>query len=86
MGVGYYLTEDVVRDAKGKLLSDGTWTYKPPTIDTIPQKFNVELYNSPAHKDRIFSSKGFAHKTVKSISQIFKTFNHSLECSNSFMN
>ena len=41
MGVGYFLTEDIVRDAEGKLLSDGTWTYKPPTIDIIPQKFNV---------------------------------------------
>jgi xanthine dehydrogenase molybdopterin-binding subunit B len=57
MGIGYYLTEDIERDNEGKLLSDGTWTYKPPTIDNIPQKLNVELFNSPAHKDRVFSSK-----------------------------
>lgn len=39
-------------------MSDGTWTYKPPTLDIIPQSFNVELYKSPVHKDRIFSAKG----------------------------
>jgi len=59
-GVGFFVTEDVERDAKGKLVSDGTWTYKPPTVDTIPQKFNVELFKSPAHKERVFSSKGVA--------------------------
>jgi xanthine dehydrogenase molybdopterin-binding subunit B len=58
MGIGYYLIEDIERDSTGKLLSDGTWTYKPPTINTIPQKLNVELFNSPALKARVFSSKG----------------------------
>lgn len=52
------MTEDVERDSKGRLVSDGTWTYKPPTIDTIPQKMNMELFKSPAHKERVFSSKG----------------------------
>lgn len=52
------MTEDVERDSKGRLVSDGTWTYKPPTIDTIPQKMNVELFKSPAHTERVFSSKG----------------------------
>lgn len=69
-GIGFVLTEDVERDAKGKLLSDGTWTYKPPTMDTIPQKFNVELYNSPEHKDRILSSKGSAPRLATSFPKI----------------
>ena len=57
-GLGFYLTEEVLRNSKGKVVSDGTWTYKPPTIDIIPQSFNVELYKSPYHNDEIFSSKG----------------------------
>lgn len=58
-GLGFFLTEEILRDSKGKVVSDGTWTYKPPTLDIIPQSFNVELYKSPVHKDRIFSSKGY---------------------------
>jgi xanthine dehydrogenase molybdopterin-binding subunit B len=57
LGIGFFLTEETVRDAKGKLLSDGTWTYKPPTIDTIPREFNVELFKSPAVSERVLSSK-----------------------------
>ncbi|XP_057820300.2 indole-3-acetaldehyde oxidase isoform X2 [Cryptomeria japonica] len=56
-GVGFFMTEEHVVDKNGKLVSDGTWTYKVPTIDTIPQKFNVELLNSPLHQARILSSK-----------------------------
>ncbi|KAG0608809.1 hypothetical protein M758_8G134400 [Ceratodon purpureus] len=56
-GLGFYVIEEILRDSKGKVVSDGTWTYKPPTLDIIPQSFNVELYKSPVHKDRIFSSK-----------------------------
>lgn len=57
-GIGFFLTEEIVRDSKGKLVSDGTWLYKPPTMDMIPQRFNVELFNSPVHKQRVLSSKG----------------------------
>jgi xanthine dehydrogenase molybdopterin-binding subunit B len=76
-GIGFFLTEEIVRDAKGKLLSDGTWTYKPPTIDTIPREFNVELFKSPAVSDRVLSSKGktsqkgdFCHLLVATFLQI----------------
>ena len=76
-GIGFFLTEETVRDAKGNLLSDGTWTYKPPTIDTIPREFNVELFKSPAVSERVLSSKGkssekgiFCHLLVATFSQI----------------
>lgn len=68
-GIGFFLTEETVRDAKGKLLSDGTWTYKPPTIDTIPREFNVELFKSPAVSERVLSSKG---KTSQNCSLFYK--------------
>jgi len=56
-GIGFFMTEDVEMK-NGTLVSDGTWTYKVPTVDTIPQRFHVELYNGTAHQHRVLSSKG----------------------------
>ncbi|KAG6551578.1 hypothetical protein Mapa_007001 [Marchantia paleacea] len=56
-GIGYYLTEEIKWDKNGVLVTNGTWTYKPPTIDNIPHQFNVELLNSAADSARILSSK-----------------------------
>ncbi|KAI6669716.1 hypothetical protein NL676_004601 [Syzygium grande] len=39
------------------VVADGTWTYKIPTLDTIPKEFNVEILNSGHHKKRVLSSK-----------------------------
>ena len=48
MGLGYMLTEEfefVVDDVdnKGRLITDGTWEYKPPSVSDIPSEFNVSL-------------------------------------------
>ncbi|MCO5559168.1 hypothetical protein L7F22_012762 [Adiantum nelumboides] len=56
-GIGFFLTEELEVDDKGVLTTVGTWTYKPPTVDNIPQKFLVEMENSVAHKNRVLSSK-----------------------------
>ena len=43
-GLGYLTSEEVVVDTEtGKLISDGTWTYKIPSAACIPQKMNVEF-------------------------------------------
>lgn len=43
-GLGYYLTEVIEHDkTTGKLLTDGTWEYKPPSQVDIPIVFNVAL-------------------------------------------
>jgi xanthine dehydrogenase molybdopterin-binding subunit B len=70
-GLGFFLTEEVVRNSKGKVVSDGTWTYKPPTMDIIPQSFNVELYKSPYHNDHIFSSKAVGEPPLLLSSSVF---------------
>ncbi|KAL3677014.1 hypothetical protein R1sor_026962 [Riccia sorocarpa] len=57
-GIGYYVTEEVKWDENGVLITNGTWTYKPPTIDNIPHQFNVELLNSAADSNRFLSAKG----------------------------
>jgi len=43
-GLGYLTSEEVVVDeSSGRLISDGTWTYKIPSAACIPQKMNVEF-------------------------------------------
>ncbi|KAL3677013.1 hypothetical protein R1sor_026961 [Riccia sorocarpa] len=56
-GVGYFVTEEVKWDENGVLITNGTWTYKPPTTDNIPHQFNVELLNTAVDPSRILSSK-----------------------------
>ncbi|VAH46287.1 unnamed protein product [Triticum turgidum subsp. durum] len=56
-GIGYFMSEEYVTNTDGLVVSDGTWTYKIPTVDTIPKQFNVELRNSGFHKKRVLSSK-----------------------------
>jgi xanthine dehydrogenase/oxidase len=42
-GVGCLTTEEMLYAEDGRIISDGTWEYKPPCSKTIPQNFNVYL-------------------------------------------
>lgn len=57
-GAGFFLCEEYTVNENGLAISDGTWTYKIPTVDTIPRQFNVKLLNSGHHEERVLSSKG----------------------------
>lgn len=50
--------EEFLTNSDGLAVTNSTWNYKIPTVDTIPKEFNVELFNSPHNKNRILSSKG----------------------------
>ncbi|KAG6530876.1 hypothetical protein ZIOFF_004638 [Zingiber officinale] len=56
-GIGFFLYEEHVENSDGLVVSDSTWTYKIPTIDTIPKQFNVKLMKSGHHEKRLLSSK-----------------------------
>ncbi|MCH91333.1 abscisic-aldehyde oxidase-like, partial [Trifolium medium] len=56
-GLGFFMLEEYDTNLDGLVLQDGTWNYKIPTIDTIPQQFNVEILNSEHHQHRVLSSK-----------------------------
>ncbi|GJM96866.1 hypothetical protein PR202_ga13738 [Eleusine coracana subsp. coracana] len=56
-GVGFYTNEEYATNSDGLVIHDGTWTYKIPTVDTIPKQFNVELINSARDQKRVLSSK-----------------------------
>jgi len=50
--------EEYLTNEDGLMVSSSTWKYKIPTIDTIPQNFNVHVLNSGHHEKRVLSSKG----------------------------
>ncbi|XP_012477664.1 abscisic-aldehyde oxidase isoform X1 [Gossypium raimondii] len=56
-GIGFFMLEEYPTNSKGLVTAEGTWTYKIPTVDTIPKQFNVEILNSGHHKHRVLSSK-----------------------------
>ncbi|CAK8538530.1 unnamed protein product [Lathyrus sativus] len=56
-GLGFFMLEEYETNVEGLVLADGTWNYKIPTMDTIPQQFNVEILNSEHHQHRVLSSK-----------------------------
>ncbi|KAK1643607.1 hypothetical protein QYE76_061412 [Lolium multiflorum] len=56
-GVGFFTNEEYATNADGMVINDGTWTYKIPTVDTIPKQLNVELINRARDRKRVLSSK-----------------------------
>lgn len=56
-GIGFFMLEEYLANNDGLITTDSTWTYKVPTLDTIPKQFNVELLNSGHHEHRVLSSK-----------------------------
>ncbi|KAL6893925.1 hypothetical protein ACP4OV_008023 [Aristida adscensionis] len=56
-GVGFFTNEDYATNSDGMVIHDSTWTYKIPTVDTIPKQFNIEMINSAPDKKRVLSSK-----------------------------
>ncbi|KAK1309579.1 Indole-3-acetaldehyde oxidase [Acorus calamus] len=59
-GIGFFMLEEHLTNSDGLVVSDSTWTYKIPTVDTIPKQFNVEILNNGHHEKRILSSKDIA--------------------------
>ncbi|KAK4738138.1 hypothetical protein R3W88_001835 [Solanum pinnatisectum] len=56
-GIGFFMNEEYLTNDEGLMVSNSTWTYKIPTIDTIPRNFNVHVVNSGHHEKRVLSSK-----------------------------
>lgn len=59
MGLGYWLTENLAYDRQtGELLTNRTWTYKPPGAKDIPVDFRVRFMANKSNKSFVLRSKG----------------------------
>lgn len=59
MGVGYWLTEKLVFNRQsGELLTNRTWTYKPPGAKDIPIDFRITLLQNSPNPAGFLRSKG----------------------------
>merc|ERR1712029_353390 len=57
-GLGLWTSEKIVHDPNsGKLLTDDTWNYKPPTAYDIPEEMNIKLVEGDKERG-VLSSKG----------------------------
>ena len=55
--MGWVTMEELVYNAKGRLLSDSPATYKIPTIGDSPTRFNVELLEDSDNELGVHRSK-----------------------------
>lgn len=58
IGLGYYLTEDMVYTDEGKLLTNRTWNYTPPGAKDIPINFRIKFPENNPNPVGILRSKG----------------------------
>ncbi|XP_028031989.1 indole-3-acetaldehyde oxidase-like isoform X3 [Bombyx mandarina] len=57
MGLGLWTTERLVYDKTGRLLTDRTWTYKPPGAKDIPVDFRVSFRRNAPNPAGVLRSK-----------------------------
>jgi xanthine dehydrogenase large subunit len=56
-GMGWLTTEELVYDAKGRLLTHAPSTYKIPVASDVPAKLRVDLLENSNREDTIYRSK-----------------------------
>lgn len=59
MGLGYWTSEKLIYDSTtGELLTDRTWTYKPPGIKDIPKDMRIYFRKKSNNPLGVLQSKG----------------------------
>ena len=66
MGIGYFLTEELIYNAEdgGVLASDGTWLYKPPSALDIAQDMRITMLKDAPNPVGVLRSKAVAEPPI----------------------
>ncbi|XP_013100957.2 uncharacterized protein LOC106082773 [Stomoxys calcitrans] len=80
MGLGYWLTEQVIYDRQtGQLLTNNTWTYKPPGAKDIPIDFRIEMLRGSGSKTGFMSSKSCAEPPMCLAVSVIFALQHAIQ-------
>ncbi|XP_061376829.1 uncharacterized protein LOC116770815 [Danaus plexippus] len=75
MGLGYWTSEKLVYDREtGRLLTDRTWTYKPPGIKDIPADFRIYFRRNSVNNFGVLQSKATGEPSLCLASVITHAF------------
>ncbi|XP_055628824.1 xanthine dehydrogenase/oxidase-like [Toxorhynchites rutilus septentrionalis] len=79
MGIGYYLTEALVFDPEnGALLTNRTWTYKPPGAKDIPIDFRIRFLQNSSNATGVLRSKATGEPAMNMTISVIFALRHAL--------
>ncbi|XP_063538704.1 uncharacterized protein LOC134747956 [Cydia strobilella] len=79
MGLGYFTSEKTLYDsATGQLLTDRTWTYKPPGIKDIPADFRVYFKRNGTNRFGVLQSKATGEPSLCLSSVVVHALRHAI--------
>lgn len=70
-GMGWLTTEELVYDARGRLLTHAPSTYKIPVASDVPADFRVSLWDGPNREETIYASKAVGEPPVMLAISVF---------------
>ena len=82
-GIGLYLTELLQFNSDGKLTTNGTWEYKPPSSKDIPINFNVALLPNAPNPRGVLSSKASGEPPMTLACSAFFAVKHAIDAARS---
>ncbi|EIZ81042.1 xanthine dehydrogenase, molybdopterin binding subunit [Novosphingobium sp. Rr 2-17] len=77
-GQGWLTTEELVFDAKGRLLTHSPATYKIPTASDRPQHFTITLWDGENVEPTINRSKAVGEPPFMLANSVFSALNHAV--------
>nr|QLI62137.1 aldehyde oxidase 6 [Streltzoviella insularis] len=79
MGLGYWTSEKIVYDPDtGKLLTDRTWTYKPPGIKDIPADMRIYFRRNARNEFGVLQSKATGEPSLNLATVIIHAFREAI--------
>ena len=79
-GMGWLTCEEVVWNAKGRLLSHAPSTYKIPASGDVPKHFKVEFWPEPNREENVFGSKATGETPLMLAISVFEAIRHAIGC------